>query len=676
MSDDRIPRRGATRASHDTPGKATARRAFPIGMPWILAGIVLGGGQVSHLTWGQGSVSQIVAPLGFSLAGIGVARVAWAYSKARPMHQRRHVGITLILAGLALSLLTSTGLADPVVAPVVGFGAAVLAITWNVRRAEVVRGDGDEKPKQETGWDELLGLPGSQVSGIRRAGPKIAARLQLKGQPIREAQGIVDKVAAYLHVPATAVRIVPDADDASAGEITVMLEDQLRAGVPWPGPAHLGGSPSDPLPIALYEDGEVLAPVLDHGHLLEMGMTGAGKTETAKVKAAERATRRECVQWWCDTVKGDQSGRMLRDAFDWYVGAGDTAGAKAQLAALRALIPYRAGIMGDLGLEKWEPGCGLALLVWHCEEAPAVIPSSETFVRLSQQARSVGIVLEVSMQRATHDNIPTSARANLGSSFCFGVRDSEDAGFALSESTVADGARPEVWRDKRPGYVYVEAPGLEENRWSMPARGFKASTAQLEKAIAAGAAYREPGLTPGELQVIADLAGVGETYARRNNTTRPAPAALTSDDDEDGPVFDPDDDPDGEFTIPPQPDSLADAIDPRAELEPLPAGTDQPLPDEEPEPTGPQLTPAERREVFVRMLADFVGDARYVDVRMAELVDRWHELVGQPAANQRPFLHQRLGELIELRHVERHEDPPAGRYRLLGSLRELVPAPA
>jgi DNA segregation ATPase FtsK/SpoIIIE-like protein len=108
----------------------------------------------------------------------------------------------------------------------------------------------------------------------------------------------------------------------------------------------------------------------------------------------------------------------------------------------------------------------------------------DVFTGIAQEARSAGVSLVVSMQRASGYQLSTDTRASLPAAMCFGVR-GDDAGFALPEEVLDAGANPAAWGNKRKGYVYLVSAGVDEDLYANPARTFwTGPSGEYEKAAA------------------------------------------------------------------------------------------------------------------------------------------------------------------------------------------------
>jgi hypothetical protein len=136
------------------------------------------------------------------------------------------------------------------------------------------------------------------------------------------------------------------------------------------------------------------------------------------------------------------------------------------------------------------------------------------------EARSAGISVIISLQRPSATSMPTDVREQLGGVLCFGVKGSTTADMALPDDVRDAGARPEAWENRKPGYNYLVAPGIDEERYAMRARTFIPLSDEEITALLSTAP-----------QVVADpvtAAAAGEAYANRERYD--ADAALTSTD--------------------------------------------------------------------------------------------------------------------------------------------------
>jgi hypothetical protein len=275
----------------------------------------------------------------------------------------------------------------------------------------------------------------------------------------------------------------------------------LKETAPWPGPSAPGGSMMDPLHVGIYEDGEPMVfwlpgekPEDENGnvvrengnprnasHVMTMGQNGSGKSHGAKIVWTEILTRHDSNLWVADPVKGKQTLGMFLDKVHW--GAVTQEESEAMVACLPKVITARTNFLAEKGLDQWVPGCGLPYLTVWIEEAARLLRDSDDLVDLVQTARSAGVTIVLSLQRASFDQMPTSVRAQLSIRWCFGVDKQREAEFCLSEETIDAGANPGLWKNKRPGCNYLEAPDVDEDRYPTPGRTYATKEVDMITAI-------------------------------------------------------------------------------------------------------------------------------------------------------------------------------------------------
>lgn len=454
--------------------------------PW-LAGAGTGLASLpAHYYW----ANNAAAAAGLTLASVALTGVTWWAGKATTQQRRLHSAIT-IAAGS--TWFTAAAIAGPDAGPLGGLyfmGVPALALSWNIRL--VLRRNPDATPGgADGGLLEKVGLAKTQITRSTVAPNKATFDLQLPRGELTtdDVTKAMPLLASALDVPKNAVRMTPDPDSASRAQLTIVPHDLLKNTVPYPGPSHPGGSIADPVHTSIYEDGTpgVLYFPGDPDenrnamHLLVMGMTGSGKSEGGITALTEIVSRRDVVVWASDPVKAEQTLGPLLPAIDW--AALDMKSTQAMIEALKAAIPARTAWLAKYGYKQWVPECaetqadgspGMPYLIGWFEEAAKPIREldDEVFTGISQEARSAGISLVISLQRASHTQISTNTRASLGSSWCYGVRNDSDAGFALDDEVLDAGACPHVWKDKKPGYCYLVANGIPETFWATPARSY------------------------------------------------------------------------------------------------------------------------------------------------------------------------------------------------------------
>ncbi|MFK3735981.1 sporulation protein SsgA [Streptomyces sp. NPDC088090] len=463
----------------------------PFVPPWaVAAGTGLLGGGAS-LLW-QGSPW---AGVGLTLGSVALTGVTWAAGAKTGRQRRLHSAITVASAS---AWTTAAAISGPFTGPLMDIylmGGAVLALSWNIRKVLVASGAIDTSGETDKGLMEKVGLARTLLKGVRVEPNKVTASYELPaGELTNDDLGrAIPRIASALDVPTTAIRIQHDPDSARRGRIVIVPEDMLKTPTIWPGPYAPGASIEEPLRIGVYDDGaDLLLPLLAAIHILVMGMTGSGKTEGALDLLLEVLTRQDVVVWLADAAKAGQDFQPLVPAIDW--AALDTPSAAAMVGAVQAVIPARTAWLRDHGYRAWEPaaareqtdpahscrpdgracGCpGMAYLLAWFEEAAKLLRElgDDTFTGIAQEARSAGVSLVVSMQRASGYQLSTDTRASLPAALCFGVK-GDDAQFALPEDVLDAGADPAAWGNKRKGYVYVVSAGIAEDRHATPARTF------------------------------------------------------------------------------------------------------------------------------------------------------------------------------------------------------------
>ncbi|WP_327167104.1 sporulation protein SsgA [Streptomyces zaomyceticus] len=466
--------------------------AKPFTPPWIVTGLTGVAGAGANFVW-EGSPW---AGVGLTLGSVALTAATWTAGARTGRQRRLHSAITVAAAS---AWTTAAALSGPLSGPLPDLylmGGAVLALSWNIRRVMVANGmvetSGSDADK---GLLEKVGLARTLLKGVKVEPNKVVASYELPaGELTNDDLGKArDRLASALDVPTTAIRIQHDPDSARRGQIVIVPEDMLKTPTIWPGPYAPGQSVAEPLRIGVYDDGaDLLLPLLAAIHILVMGMTGSGKTEGALDLLLELFTRCDVVVWLADAAKSGQDFQPLLPAVDW--AALDTPSAAAMVAAVQAVIPARTAWLRDHGYRAWEPaaaqrqtnpthscrqdgracGCdGIAYLLAWFEEAAKLLRElgDDVFTGIAQEARSAGVSLVVSMQRASGYQLSTDTRASLPAAMCFGVK-GDDAAFALPEEVLDAGADPAAWGNKRKGYVYLASAGVDEDLHATPARTF------------------------------------------------------------------------------------------------------------------------------------------------------------------------------------------------------------
>ncbi|TCB97595.1 conjugal transfer protein TraB [Micromonospora zingiberis] len=446
----------------------------------------------AHAYWADSPAVAGAAAAGLTLAGTALTGLTWRAAAARGIVRQATATLSCV-AGSAWTI--GAMLAGPWERPWLDMwliGAPVASIAMAVVR--VMRSGGsDEQADNGSLKEAVKSLRSARIGQPKVDGARATAPVVLEpGVTASDLAGERGALASALDVSPTAVRVIPNPDSARRATVSVVPVDQLKETRYWPGPSAPGASIADaPTRLGVMEDGEPLEIWLpgDHSkgrnsaHLSVVGMSGAGKTELVLNLCADLLTRTDVRLIITDTRKGDQLPEWLRKgAHETHL---DAVSAEDFIESLPQVIAQRARHLGQRGLKQWVKGCGLDYWAVVNFEAARLVSESDSFVDITESARSVGIFLLVELQRATHDRFPTSARANISARVCLGVARDDDAEAALSESTLDSGAAPWEWKNGRPGYLYAELPGVDQERWSMPARAFIARSEDDRAAVVA-----------------------------------------------------------------------------------------------------------------------------------------------------------------------------------------------
>ncbi|WP_164255322.1 plasmid transfer protein TraB [Streptomyces sp. S4.7] len=652
-------------------GAYLLHRAKPHLPPWLgVAGVGIAGSG-AHLAWAD----SVGAGVGLTLSAVALTGATWWAGRETSAQRRLHSAITVAagttwFAGAALAGPLAGILPDAYL-----MGGAVLALSWNVRMALRTSDGGAVSGSADKSLLEKVGLAKAKIGRTEVEPNRVTANVLLEGgeQTNDDVAKALVRIASALDLPQSAVRYQGDPDSARRGELIIVPKDMLTEAQEWEGPSNVGGSIMDPLVIGRYDDGSPLmlwlpgdpAAGRNANHFLIAGGTGSGKGDAALNVQTEILSRRDVIVWLSDP-KAFQDFRPLLPAYDWAVEGG--AGTEAMVAALQHVIPARTGWLGKHSYRQWTPqaaerqtdpahscratgacGCeGMPYMVAWMEEAANTLRAlgDDAFTGIAQEARSAGCSLIVSLQRPSYDQMSTSTRASLPGVIALGC-DPRDEGFSLPESVIDAGAHPGAWGNRKPGYCYVVAGGIDPDRYANPGRTQQftpAATAVMEMLAqwtARNGATADP-ITAGAAKAIAGRAYTG----RQAGDTEQAEVNHHHQEQEDddmvtGAPLDPED---------------AD-IDPDVELPAAAEGDDAPLFGQ---PAGHKPSPEEARELFARALAEF-EEAGQMVVGPVDFMD-WCD------RNQlsRPWVSARLKEAALDGRLE--PTSKTGRWRIVPAL--------
>ena len=502
------PRRGGLFGRDKDPvvdGEKGNENLIRYGAPWaspVIGYLLIEG---THLAVAGDPAASSFATLGVAAVGGGIAKLV--------SHLDRKAGRDKETK--SLHLVNSAAMTvGSVVGTVVGLDTAATAGTWvlggfalalgnNVFSLLHKQGKGEVKGK----WAKLeaeIGLAKHELQEAKSNGKgTVIAKVEAKdGATAEEFARKIPAMAAAMKVGVGRITHHVNDDDVSDITMRVQVADLLKDGARWPGPSAFGSSFGDtPLPLGRYEDGEDLLlnipgvlrdpKGLQNGnveHCIAQGVNGAGKTVGNGILIAEAATRSEVSIIIIDCSKFEQDYGYIRHAADMVIT--DEKVAKRFFKQMGPTIKARSAYLAAKGLSKWEPGCGLNFLLIIGEEA-ADYAEGEAYGKVLRTLRAAGGWVETSIQRATHDQMDTTARSNHPAGMAYGLADGAEAAYVLPPEAIESGAFP-GWGNRKPGYLYVAGMGIPQERWHVTARTYFSDRDVLAAAVTAGMNVRTP----------------------------------------------------------------------------------------------------------------------------------------------------------------------------------------
>lgn len=409
--------------------------------------------------------------------------VTFGQSHARGPWGKAHTTLSTFLAGMWAVAVIISGPGHPILWRLGVVGGVTMALSWNIRT--VIRMKGWDQPGAISDPLSFLFGRGAEKAGMRQIEARTTAatehkvegdvQLEQGRQVAEDLQKKVAYVESGIGLPPGSITTSIDPDDASKAKVTISDPRVMKRPIAWPGPSRPGASVADPFRLALWQDLDELRYVIVGHHLQMMGMTGAGKGfGGAWNYLAEFMSRCDGAVFAGDITKGEQTLGPMRQALHRFETT--PAGVKKMLSELQAQVKPRTDYLASKGLAKWKPGCGLTYWLIWLEEFPDIFDclsdkEQEQFLSMLKAIRSAGGTIVMSLQRSDYTQMPTLARGQLAK-MCFGVENSADASFGLSERQQDAGARPELWTNAQPGMAYLDAPSIEEGRIAMPMRTY------------------------------------------------------------------------------------------------------------------------------------------------------------------------------------------------------------
>ena len=473
---------------------------------WLSLPVLLLAGFLAHQFWADSPALPLITAAIAVCAG-GMAATTWIVSSRYATPGRLHVTGTVALAGLWLLAATVSSPLDSPVAEMLWLPGCAVVGSWNVRlalgQAATLNKQGkntntEQKTPSQHGKQLLdsLGVKGAGFTPTEVEPSRVAGELEMDGSSTAEdVQKRGHHLAAALGVPKTGVRITPDESNAGKAELSVALHDVLGSSTPWPGPAHPGGTPFDPIPVGMYETGKIASKVVadEAGakHEIQQGITGSGKSEGTGVELGELMARRETAIIVIDTVKGIQSFGEAADGLHGLIT--DVQLGHQIIKRLKHVIKARTDYLGARGYKAWAPGCGLSFLVLQIEEASIFLEDldPDEIKAVAKAARSAGLALKLSLQRPSHDELDTTARSQFGGVACYGMA-SDDPVCLLPDAVEDAGADPRQWGDRQPGCLYLSGAGISTAQAATPLRTYVRQGTVMAQAAARYGSQMDP----------------------------------------------------------------------------------------------------------------------------------------------------------------------------------------
>ncbi|MFG2668841.1 hypothetical protein ACGFY6_31965 [Streptomyces sp. NPDC048387] len=486
----------------------SSRKAWvTYGGPW---GINIGGcivAETAHVLLATTPASLALAALGLAGTGAALAKFinhmdhkAKREKDVRYLHQVNAVATT---AGVTLG--TVVGLESGATMGTWMLAGSGLCIANHLWSALYKKGAGEKADGKWAKLESEIGLAKHELQEAKSNGKgTVVAKIEAKdGATADEFARRIPAMTSALKLGQGRITHTVDDDDASLITMRVQVADLLKEGFAWPGPSAFGAGFGD-LPISLgrYEDGETLKLNLpgilndpqevkggeNVEHCVAQGVNGAGKTVGNSIIVTEAATRTEVSIIVINCSKFMQDYGHVRHAADMVIT--NEKDARRFFKQMHTVIKARGEYLAAKGLAKWRPGCGLNFLLIIGEEA-ADFADGEAYGKVLRTLRSTGGWFLSSIQRATHDQMDTTARSNHPAGMAYGLSDGAEAQYVLPPEAIDAGAFP-GWANRKPGYLYAAGMGIPEDRWAVTARTYNADRPTLAAAVTAGMNVRTP----------------------------------------------------------------------------------------------------------------------------------------------------------------------------------------
>ena len=469
----------------------TGDRLMPYLVPVSLCLSAMPVSLIGHWQWGDEPL--MVSLLSLASAGLSL----YTYATWRRRHETTRVTATVFVLAVTL-WITFAVATDPLSRVMVNswiYGTLFLSAAWGLRHASMSRHHEEDTAdgQKDTFLERLGGLfETMRAKEIKDHGNRVTAEYAIPpgSATVDDVQAELKRVAGALEVPVTAVTITEPRPNHVL--FSVQPGDPLGSGpIEYPGPSHPGKSVADaPLrfgwrmndtPVGLWVCGDERKD-RQLSHVLDVGMTGAGKSETVSTLIIEGRSRTDFVPVVADPRKFDQAYGDIADTFA--LSAADEEQTLRLISNFPATAAYRAKLLGSLtrsdggrGYKQWEPECyalhGVPLVFMVVDEAASVISRNDEFNDGVRLFRSLGIFLVAGLQTAIGSDIDRKIRDQFGQALAHGCKSSLDAGFVLTDETLAAGADPTKWQANKAGAFFAELAGTPKDQWHLECRAFR-----------------------------------------------------------------------------------------------------------------------------------------------------------------------------------------------------------
>jgi hypothetical protein len=380
-------------------------------------------------------------------------------------------------------------------------------------------------------FDRVAGLDGVQVVAVEMwehgGGFTLEGRLPEGGYTWRHVQRVADGLAGDARLPQGCTVEITEGADRGSFLANVETRNQVIAGEPKMYPDdYTPLSYNDGLPMGVYRDGSVCAPVCRQLTGIATGRRGSGKSNLMHVQIAGQVRMVDALVWVIDLNGGGlalpwlrawhRAGRPGRPPIDWVADTPEKVLALAE-ALLRISIarkPGYADLMIEHNDDKIPVSPEVPAIITNADEIaelysakarknPTLKRAGEKLLHVVELARAVAANLMASALRATGD-VLEEPQLVVQSGLKIAMKsDERELNYLMGWG---DRLKPEDMPEPGTGAVKV----LDE-----PARVFQAyriTPAEIAKIVVATADYRP------ELDELSRRAA-GEAYERRWENT-------------------------------------------------------------------------------------------------------------------------------------------------------------